>query len=80
MVQEWRPHGNSLNVESKNTKNEKNPKASIEVYFLVVTTTNNETKHSQKETHAKKKEKRKKNNLPCLNELFPLFINENVKP
>ncbi len=32
-------------------------------------------KHMQKE-----EEKRKKNNLPCLNELFPLFINENVKP
>jgi hypothetical protein len=46
MVQEWRSHGNSLNVESKSTKNEKHPKASIEVYLLVATTTNNETKHS----------------------------------
>jgi hypothetical protein len=66
MVQEWRPHGNSLNVESKNTKNEKNPKASIEVYFLVVTTTNNETKHSQKETHAKRRIKKEKEQLALL--------------
>jgi hypothetical protein len=68
------------NAESKNSQNVNHPKASIEHSSLQLQQQAMRQKENQKETHKIKKHKAKTIHLPWMSELFPLFINKNVKP